>query len=104
MILRASAGLRLPRKPQFPGHRFRAPAKRAAAGAQDPRTFSRSARQLATVSEQAFELFWFNGVTPAGMTSTAATQTPEAATADRALAAFMEHVARVNTDPYFLGR
>ena len=42
----------------------------------------------------------------AGMTFTAATAAKrlKRATADRALAAFMERVARVNADPYFLGR
>jgi predicted nucleotidyltransferase len=41
-----------------------------------------------------------------GMTFTAATAAKRLtrATAERALAAFMERVARVNTDPYFLGR
>ena len=45
-------------------------------------------------------------ITPAGMTFTAATAAKrlKRATADRALAAFLERVARVNTDPYFLGR
>ena len=45
-------------------------------------------------------------ISPAGMTFTAATAAKrlKRATAERALAAFMERVARVNTDPYFLGR
>jgi predicted nucleotidyltransferase len=45
-------------------------------------------------------------ITPAGMTFTAATAAKrlKRATAERALAAFLERVARVNTDPYFLGR
>jgi predicted nucleotidyltransferase len=45
-------------------------------------------------------------ITPAGMTFTAATAAKrlKRATAERALAAFMERVDRVNTDPYFLGR
>jgi hypothetical protein len=42
----------------------------------------------------------------AGMTFSAATAAKRLtrATADRALAAFMDRVARVNSDPYFLGR
>src|SRR5262245_21216879 len=42
----------------------------------------------------------------AGMTFTAATAARRLtrATADRALATFMERVARVNSDPYFLGK
>ena len=42
----------------------------------------------------------------AGMTFSAATAAKrlKRATADRALAAFMDRVARVNSDPYFLGR
>jgi predicted nucleotidyltransferase len=45
-------------------------------------------------------------ITTAGMTFTAATAAKrlKRATAERALAAFLERVARVNTDPYFLGR
>jgi predicted nucleotidyltransferase len=45
-------------------------------------------------------------ISPAGMTFTAATAAKrlKRATAERALAAFMERVTRVNTDPYFLGR
>ena len=45
-------------------------------------------------------------ITPAGMTFTAATAAKrlKRATAERALAAFLERVARVNTDPYLLGR
>ena len=43
---------------------------------------------------------------PAGMTFTAATASKRLtrATAERALASFMERVVRVNSDPYYLGR
>jgi predicted nucleotidyltransferase len=45
-------------------------------------------------------------ISAAGMTFTAATAAKrlKRTTAERALAAFMERVARVNTDPYFLGK